>query len=102
MSAKKLVIPIFNGEDKIELALYAEQSSSLEEKADAIENGEALIQVKEGCLYEYKIDDGFLLRPSEIVAQSKISDTSGRIMPSIYVGTLTIDVLESSSQEKCA
>ena len=93
MSANKLVIPITTSEKNIELTLYGENSGeTIIEKADAIENGEAPVQIKEGYFYEYKITDGYCLQPSEIVSLSNISISSGRISPNIYVGTLSIDV----------
>src|SRR4030095_8467335 len=103
MFVKKLVIPIFTSErQELALTLYAENSGGrIEENMDAIENGEARIQIQEGSFYEYKIDDGFCLQPSKIVSQSKINISSGYIAPGIYVGTLTIDVLKSTSLQKC-
>ena len=102
MSANKLVIPITTSEKNIELTLYGENSGeTIIEKADAIENGEAPVQIKEGYFYEYKITDGYCLQPSEIVSLSNISISSGRISPNIYVGTLSIDVLKSDTKQKC-
>jgi len=80
----------------IELIVYGENSGEpLIEKADAFENGEASFQIKEGNNYEYKITNGYSLNPSEIISQSKVNESSGRISPNIYVGTLNIDVLDS-------
>lgn len=102
MSANKIVIPISVFEKKIELVLYGEKSSeTIIEKADALEHGEASVQIKEGNFYEYKISDGYLLQPSEIVSQSNISKSSGRISPNIYIGTLCIDVLKTDTEQKC-
>ena len=96
MTEKHLNIPIYIQHKKVVLSLYGENSGeTLIEINDAIENGEAPFQIKEGCYYEYKITNGFSLRPSEIVSQSKVNDSSGRISPNIYVGTLTIDVLDA-------
>jgi len=96
MTEKHLNIPIYVQHNNVVLSLYGENSDeTLIEINDASENGEAPFQIKEGCYYEYKITNGFSLRPSEIVSQSKVNDSSGRISPNIYVGTLTIDVLDS-------
>jgi predicted component of viral defense system (DUF524 family) len=96
MTEKHLNIPIYVQHKNVVLSLYGENSGeTLIEINDAVENGEAPFQIKEGCYYEYKITNGFSLRPSEIVSQSKVNDSSGRISPNIYVGTLTIDVLDS-------
>ena len=69
----KVVIPIATSEKNIELTLYGENSGdAIVVKVDALENGEALVQIKEGYFYEYKINDGFFLQPSEIVSHSNI------------------------------
>jgi predicted component of viral defense system (DUF524 family) len=96
MAEKHLNIPINVQHKNVVLSLYGENSGeTLIEINDAVENGEAPFQIKEGSYYEYKITNGFSLRPSEIVSQSKVNDSSGRIYPNIYVGTLTIDVLDA-------
>lgn len=102
MSQNKLVIPVTVSERKIELTLYGENSGeTIIEKDDAIENGEANVQIKEGNFYEYKISEGYFLQPSEIVSQSNISKSSGRISPNIYVGTLNIDVFKEGVSQSC-
>ncbi|MBC7390616.1 MAG: DUF2357 domain-containing protein [Opitutaceae bacterium] len=104
MSTNNLIIPLFiPGSDReIKLTLYGESAGqTIIEKADAKENGEALVQIIEGCYYEYKISEGYYLQPSEIVSHSKISKSSGRICPNIYVGTLSIDIFETGSDQKC-
>lgn len=96
MAEKHLNIPINLHNKNVVLNIYGENlGETLIEIDDATENGEAPYQIKEGCYYEYKITNGFSLKPSEIVSQSKVNDSSGRISPNIYVGTLTIDVLDS-------
>ena len=84
------------------MILFGENTGdTIFQKTDAIENGEAPFQIKEGFFYEYKIADGFCLETSEIVIQSKVNSSFGRIAPNIYVGTLNIGVLKSDSKEKC-
>ena len=96
------VISIELGNREVDLTIYGESSTSvtIEEKLDAIEFGEAEIQLKEGCFYEYKISDGYRLEQSEIVSQSKVNPSSGRILPNIYVGTLEIGILNKEG-ERC-
>lgn len=102
MYKNKIVIPVTTPEKKIELTLYGENPvDTIIIKDDAFENGEAQVQIKEGHFYEYKIDDDYFLCPSEIVSQSNINKSSGRISPNIYVGTLSIDVLKTTTQQKC-
>lgn len=86
----------------IVLSIYGESTngSTILEKTDAFEFGEALFQLQEGYFYEYKITNGFSLESSEVVSQSKVNRSSGRISPNIYVGTLTLNIL-NSFEEKC-
>ena len=103
MSENKKVIKVNTGNEIIELTIFGENSfnDSIIEKHDAEENGEAQVQIREGCFYEYEVTKGYCLETSEIVSQSKVNRSSGRISPNIYVGTLTIDVLKSETNEKC-
>lgn len=101
MISNKLTIPVSLPNRDIELIVYGESSGEpLIEKADAFENGEASFQIKEGHYYEYQITSGYCLNPCEIISQSKVNPSSGRISPNTYVGTLIIDVLDSD-QKKC-
>jgi hypothetical protein len=97
-------IPIKICEKEIVLTISGEASNkeTIFEVLDALENGEAPFQLKEGCFYEYKITEGFDLEPSEIVSQSKVNVSSGRISPNIYVGTLSIGVRDKEKNEICA
>ena len=62
MTTNKIVIPVITSDKKIELTLYGESTDeTIITKEDAIENGEATIQIKEGHFYEYKIEDGYFL-----------------------------------------
>jgi len=93
----KVEIDVIVPNKNVVVTLFGDiNNETIFEKEDAIENGEALIQIKEGCYYEYKLTDGYSLLPSEIVSQSKVNDSSGRISPNIYVGTLNIDVLDAA------
>lgn len=97
MSENKLIIPIRTVNKEIQLILFGEKSGeTLVDKEDAKEYGEARFQIKEGCSYEYTLPSGYFLEESEIVSLSKVNSSSGRITPNVYVGTLTIDVLDSA------
>jgi predicted component of viral defense system (DUF524 family) len=99
---KTIFIKIAN--EEIQLAIFGESSNQETifeiDNAEATANGEACIQIKEGCFYEYKISNGFFLKTSEVVSQSKVNHSSGKITPNIYVGTLSIDILNRLN-EKC-
>jgi len=95
MSDNTITIPISLVDRSIELILYGENlGKTIFDVPDAIENGEAKIQIREGCSYEYQMTRGFNLAPSEIIIQSKVNKSAGRIFPNIYVGTLCIDILD--------
>src|SRR6185312_9163284 len=105
MPDNRITILITVSDKSINLTIAGENNTheaTIIEKSDAIENGEAPIQIKEGCFYEYKIDEGYSLEASEIVSQSKVNVSSGRISPNIFVGTLPINIIETASFEKCA
>jgi hypothetical protein len=102
MSDNFKTIPVQFADTSIKLSIYGEGSdTTIFEVEDAVENGEAQFQIQEGCFYEYKISDNFRLKTSEIVSQSKINPCTGRISPNIYVGTLSLDILNARG-EKCS
>ena len=101
MSDNFKTIPVQFADISIELSIYGESSdTTIFEVEDAVENGEAPFQIQEGCFYEYKISDNFRLETTEIVSRSKINPSSGRISPNIYVGTLSLNIL-NDKDEKC-
>ncbi len=103
MADKKIVIAIPLSGKEITLTIYAEnEGDTLVDAADAIENGEARYQLMEGCYYEYRISDGYILKNDEVVSRSKVNKSAGRFSPNIYVGTLQIVVIEEASGVECA
>lgn len=105
MTDNKIIIPIRVYDKSINLTIVGESNSrekTIVQESDAILNGEAPIQLKEGCFYEYKLDEGYSLETSEIVSQSKVNLSSGRISPNIFVGTLPINIIETASNKKFA
>jgi len=69
-------------------------------KSEAFENGEACVQLLEGCSYEYELKKGYRLETLQgIVKESKISKNAGRITPGIYVGTLTLSILNPHNEK---
>jgi len=74
-----------------------EQSLQIIDESDALENGEATVQLKEGHAYEYKLSKGWRLEGDpRILRESKSEEFRGRITPVIYVGTLILKILDSS------
>lgn len=106
MNKLETKIDVFDKNAKpITLILFSESEDdrSLEiiDEAEAFENGEAAVQLREGCSYEYKLQSGFQLEErAQIVKKSKRDRLGGRITPGIYVGTLLLDILDDSTGEK--
>ncbi|MBS0645355.1 MAG: DUF2357 domain-containing protein [Verrucomicrobia bacterium] len=71
----------------------------------ASEHNEARFQLLEGCFYDFQISDpDFVLGDvgENIIQQHKRTKNLGTIAPNIFVGTLSIPLLEKeSSQERC-
>ncbi len=83
------------------LTIYPEGNAELREidVFEAQEFSESQFQILEGNSYEYHFNkDNFQLSASisGIVIPSKRHPSSGRIVPNIYVGTLSLDILNTS------
>jgi predicted component of viral defense system (DUF524 family) len=75
------------------LSVYAKKENTLFKADDASENSEAEIQLLEGHFYEYKFSDtAFSFEKHELIDESSYSSSQGRIVPNIYVGTLSFGV----------
>lgn len=71
------------------------------EPSEAESNGESIYQIVEGHSYEYSVTEGYLLQEiGGIVSQSKLNKGQGRITPNIYVGTLSIEVINETNNEQ--
>lgn len=86
------------------LELFAESKSDkqiyIEDTEIAVENGEAKVQLLEGCTYEYKLSENYQLgKQSRIVTRSKANKSCGRINTGIFVGTLTLDIVNENSEK---
>ena len=101
-------IPVHKENGKtVDLYLYSESDSvdtliKLDE-SKALKYGEAQVQLLEGCSYEYKVTKGYKLDDETlkgIVKSSRIDKSTGRITPGIYVGTLSLGILDNDTGEK--
>jgi predicted component of viral defense system (DUF524 family) len=102
-SKKHIEINIHNLNDKLSLTIYEEYDNSLFiiNEDEAITNGEAVVQLLEGRSYEYKLsNENYRLYTSikGIISTSNRDNSSGRITPNIYVGTLSLFVQDSNKQ----
>ncbi|MCK9450267.1 MAG: DUF2357 domain-containing protein [Bacteroidales bacterium] len=79
--------------------------SLFDAQENASEHNEARFQLVEGCYYDFQISDPeFILGDvgENIIQQHKRTTNLGTIAPNIFVGTLSIPLLEKGSyQERC-
>lgn len=100
---KHIEIDIPNLNHKLSLTIYQEYDNSLflVNEDEAITNGEAVVQLLEGRSYEYKLSNenySLYTTINGVVSVSKRDNSSGRITPNIYVGTLSLFVRHSNKQ----
>lgn len=99
----QIPLTFFNETDFLEI--YPENRARLFEitEDEANENGESIFQILEGNSYEYAFTNKkYRLNCSidGVVSQSKREPSIGRIVPNIYVGTLTLFVTDISQAGK--
>lgn len=99
----QIQLTFFNETDFLEI--YPESKARLFEitEDEATENGESTFQILEGNSYEYAFTNKkYRLNCSigGLVSESKREPSQGRIVPNIYVGTLTLFVTDSSQEDK--
>jgi len=77
---------------------YIDDAIKVLTKEEALKNSEEMFQLKEGCSYEYSIqDETSILNPIPgIVHQSKRYSYRGRITPGNYVGRLPLKIITPS------
>ena len=90
---------------KVILSVYPENKAKLFllSAEEAQEHGESPYQLLEGQGYDYAISDSdFRLNCSNsgIVSQLARKPSEGRIVPNIYVGTLSLDLIDSTEPDK--
>lgn len=99
----QIPLTFFNDFDFLEI--YPENKARLFEitEDEANENGESIFQILEGNSYEYAFTNKkYRLKCSVdgVVSQSKREPSIGRIVPNIYVGTLTLFVTDTTQEGK--
>ncbi|MEA4852328.1 MAG: DUF2357 domain-containing protein [Paludibacter sp.] len=94
----QLIINISVDNNEIILRVAGDEYSPVFEPADAPENGEAAFQIQEGGSYEYDITEGYRLEASEVVKPSRIHRHTGKILPNIFTGTLSLRVTDVNHQ----
>lgn len=105
-SVSNIEISLDKVKNGLRLWIDARRPDSLfDAEEDAAENNEARFQLVEGCYYDFQINDsGYLLGDlgENIIQEHKRNKNLGTIAPNIYVGTLSIPLLEKETlQEIC-
>lgn len=105
-SVSNIEINLDSIQEGLRLWIDARRPDSLfDAEEDASDHNEARYQLVEGCYYDYQISDPQLVLGDvgeNIVQQHKRTTNLGTISPNIFVGTLSIPVLEKDSfQERC-
>lgn len=80
--------------------IVGEYENSIRQITDteAIENLEATIQIVEGYSYEFKIEGPYSLKAEGgVISISKLDRSQGRIIPGIYVGTLSVFIVDDKT-----
>lgn len=89
----------------LRLWLDARQSESIfDAEENAKEQNEARYQLLEGCFYDYKLSDpDFLLGDigENIIQKHRRNPNLGTLSPNIFVGTLSIPILNRITSEEC-
>jgi len=99
-------IPLSYIEEGLELEIKGDSAQSLKEitELEAMQYGEAVYQLVEGCSYEYKFSDpNFRFNPrceNPIVSVSKFDLHKGRFNPNIFVGTTSLEVIDQEANWK--
>ena len=104
MEERCLQIPLSEIDSGLTLSIYPEGNSDfrLIDTFDANEFSESAYQILEGNTYEYSFNKStFQLKANipGIVIPSKKHISSGRIVPNIYVGTLTLEIVDNGNDK---
>ena len=87
-----------------ELVLFIDsENNDIEENINGKYDYEARFQIKEGCFYDYEFSiKNYRLKCSEqlnVIRERKRQKHIGRIEPNVYVGTLTLEILENDKRK---
>lgn len=100
------IIPIIINNDLVNLEIIPSRAGDTLfriSKEDAVSNGEAEVQIFEGCTYEYVLSDPAYRLSADVkgvVNPSRKDEHRGNISPNIYVGTLSLYVCHHQYPEQ--
>lgn len=82
------------------LIIDAKKENSLFDCENATQHGEARYQLKEGSFYDYEFSDSnYFFKKSECIQPHSRNQHIGIIAPNIYVGTLSLEVIQKGNPE---
>ncbi len=103
-SVSNIEINLDKVQEGLRLWIDARRPDSLfDAQGSATKHNEARYQLVEGCFYDYQINDSkFVLDDigENIIQQHKRTTNLGTIAPNIFVGTLSIPLLEKETSEE--
>ncbi|NLO72058.1 MAG: DUF2357 domain-containing protein [Porphyromonadaceae bacterium] len=104
-SVSNIEIKLDSIQEGLRLWIDARRPDSLfDAEENSSEHNEARFQLVEGCYYDFQISDpDFILGDvgENIIQQHKRTKNLGTISPNIFVGTLSIPLLEKESNQEC-
>jgi predicted component of viral defense system (DUF524 family) len=104
-SISSIEINLDHVQEGLRLWIDARRPDSLfDAEENAEEHNEARFQLVEGCIYDFQISDPeFVLGDvgENILQQHKRTPNLGTIAPNIFVGTLSIPLLEKETLQEC-
>ena len=104
-SVSNIEINLDSIQEGLRLWIDARRPDSLfDAEENSSEHNEARFQLVEGCYYDFQISDPeFILGDvgENIIQQHKRTKNLGTIAPNIFVGTLSIPLLEKESNQEC-
>jgi predicted component of viral defense system (DUF524 family) len=97
---KSISIDLSHLKKGLRLIIDERKQNSLFDSNEHTEYGEAQYQIKEGCYYDYEINDSdFYFLKSDIIQPNIRKPFIGTITPNIYVGTLSFDLFKIGNSE---
>jgi predicted component of viral defense system (DUF524 family) len=104
-SLQNIEIKLDSVKEGLRLWIDSRRSETLfDAETDAEQNYEARYQMVEGCSYDFQISDSqYILKDigDNIVQQHKRTPNLGTIAPNIFVGTLSIPLLNKETLQEC-
>lgn len=93
-------IPVESGRNGLTVIVYPQSSNARIFEENDLSSGESRWQLVEGEEYEYEFtQDGYAFKTHELVSPSKSYASRGLIKTGVYVGCLTLKVVDAAKNE---